>query len=188
MGKRRREWNELKFEDFKGFLEEFQKESDRAAPVLGAAYLDESLRQLIAASMVADSSEVEGLLHTGNPLGSFSPRIRAAYCMGLISEDEYDDLMRISRIRNRFAHDLQGLRFTDDWARDACGDLRCLDALSGLTGSVAGARNQFNLVVSMLSAQLKIRILQQQAKASPPVPAGFRLTETVGPPPLSPSE
>ena len=52
MGKNPREKNVIKHTDFQGFLTEFQKESDRAAAVLGAAYLDESLRQIMDACLI----------------------------------------------------------------------------------------------------------------------------------------
>jgi len=60
---------------------EFQEESDRAAAVLAAAYLDNLLGKLIAVSMILEYDEVEELLYRGGyaPLGTFSARIDIAY-------------------------------------------------------------------------------------------------------------
>lgn len=179
MPKKRRQENVIRHADLQGFQQEFQKESDRAAAVLGAAYLDESLRQLIAASLVDSPTEVDDLLGPNRPLGSFSSRIRAAHCMGLISDGERDDLNRINGIRNRFAHDLHGLRFTDDWAKEECAVLRCAKEALALLGGPCDARHQFNTTVAILSAQLGVRILQRQKKPRPTVPVGFVLAEIV---------
>jgi len=92
---------------------EFRDESDRAAAVLAAAYLDHLLGELISATMTAEPEEVEEMLfQKGNgPLGTFSARIDTAYCLGLLSRDERGDLHLIRKIRNDFAHKLAGMSF-----------------------------------------------------------------------------
>jgi hypothetical protein len=179
MPKKRRQENVIRHADLQGFQQEFQKESDRAAAVLGAAYLDESLRQLIAASLIDRPTEVDELLGPNRPLGSFSSRITAAYCMGLISDEERDDLNRINGIRNRFAHDLHGLRFTDDWAQKECAVLCSAKEDLALLGDPSDARYQFNVTVAVLSAQLGLRILHQGNEPRPTIPVGFVLAEIV---------
>ncbi len=72
-------------EDALDFLKEFEGESERAAAVLGAAYLDECLKQLIASFLVEDSKAVKNLRGDSRLLGSFFAKIEASYCMGLIS-------------------------------------------------------------------------------------------------------
>lgn len=110
------EYKRIRVNDSKlweGFDEEFEKESDRAAVIIGAAFLDEYLRQLIASFLIDEENEVNELLgsekHLMRPLGSFSARIRTAYCLGLISKHEYHDFKIIRDIRNRFAHEMHGL-------------------------------------------------------------------------------
>jgi len=102
------------------FLEEFNKETDRAAAVLAASLLDEHLRKLLAAFLIDDESETKELLEVEKPLGNFGARIRAAYCLGLISPDEYHDLKLIQRIRNQFAHRLLRISFESVQIRDRC--------------------------------------------------------------------
>src|SRR6266545_1394404 len=96
-----------------GFLDEFRLESDRATAVLGAAYLDEEILQLLTQFLVDDENEVRDLLDNERPLGPFGARIRAAYCMGLIAKEEFQDLKLIEAIRNEFAHQLHGLSFDE---------------------------------------------------------------------------
>ncbi len=95
--------------DLMGFLDEFRRESDRATAVLGAASLDEEILQLLTQFLVDDENEVRDLLDNERPLGAFGARIRAAYCMGLIAKEEFQDLKLIKAIRNEFAHQLHGL-------------------------------------------------------------------------------
>jgi len=176
MGKKQREDNVIKHADFQGFLDEFQRESDRAAAVLGTAYLSQSLRQMIATTLVDDDKLLDGLLEPGKPLGNLWSRTQAAYCMGLISEDEYDDLNKIGEIRNRFAHDLQGLRFSDKWAKDKCSSLNRPRELSKLAPLTPDARNLFNVTIALLHTQMLNRIKQQEGRERPSKPKRFRMT------------
>jgi DNA-binding MltR family transcriptional regulator len=104
------------------------KESERGVAIIAAAYLDEQLHQLIANFLVDDEKEVDELLGGdtcfGSALGSFDSRIRAAYCLGLISRDEYYDLKIIKKIRNQFAHRLHGVSFEDQSIGVQCNSLK----------------------------------------------------------------
>ena len=40
------------------------------------------------------------------PLSTLSAKTRAAYCLGLISKDEFEDITTVREIRNIFAHHL----------------------------------------------------------------------------------
>jgi len=175
MGKERREEHVIKHADFQGFLDEFQTESDRAAAVLGAAYLSESLRQMITTTLVDDDKLLDGLLEHRRPLGDLWSRTQAAYSMGLISEDEYDDLNNIGEIRNRFAHDLQGLRFSDKWAKDKCSSLNRPRELSKLAPLTPDARNLFNVTIAILHTQMLNRIKEQEGRERPSKPKRFRM-------------
>ncbi len=95
------------------FNEEFMKESDRAAVILTAAMLDESLKELIEAFLIPCSSSEDPLLDGANAsIGSFSSRIECAYRLGLISNTFAKCLHIIRKIRNSFAHDVAGCKFS----------------------------------------------------------------------------
>ena len=97
--------------DFDAFLVEFQSETDRAAAILAAAYVDDLLCKLLLASFVDNSETSTSLVKNEHPLGTFSSRISTSYAFGLITEDEHYDLDQLRVIRNRFAHKLIGLSF-----------------------------------------------------------------------------
>ena len=47
-------------------------------------------------------------------------KIKLAYCVGLISRPEYDDLTIINKIRNEFAHGLLEISFQDKSVQELC--------------------------------------------------------------------
>lgn len=93
---------------FSEFLEEFQNETDR-----GAALIDSRLKRLLL-SHFADKKVGEKLLEGRiAPLGSFSSRIKTAYCLALITKFELNESKFTRKIRNEFAHQEHGLTFND---------------------------------------------------------------------------
>lgn len=85
-------------------VREFGDESNRGAALVAAALLDLNLEDLLRTFMIDDPVEVEYLLGSG--LQSYGARIRVAYALGLVSDDEANDLRVIQSVRNYFAHNL----------------------------------------------------------------------------------
>jgi mannitol operon repressor len=147
----------VKSEDIQGLLEELRGESDRAVAIIGAALLDEWLKQLIAGFLVDDLGKVDSLPRGPlAPLGSFASRRSASYCVGLITGDEYHDLEIVRRIRNIFAHEFYGLSFSDAKVKDICAALRLRKKARGAE-RIATARLAFSTTIAMLSVQLQMR-------------------------------
>lgn len=102
-------WEEFKaknphLKDFLPYLETLNKESPRGRVLISTGFIEEQLREILLAFMLA-GKEAERLLEGGNaPLGTLSARTDACYSLGLISQDEHHDLVLIRRIRNEFAH------------------------------------------------------------------------------------
>jgi DNA-binding MltR family transcriptional regulator len=114
----------LKSQDVQGFIDEFHRESDRATAILAAALLDEQLFQLLTAFLVDDEEQVELLVDSERPLGTFGARIRMTYCLGLITQEVFGILKIVKTIRNAFAHHLHGLSFADSSIAEECNKLR----------------------------------------------------------------
>lgn len=105
-------------EDQKILEEEFKGDSDRAAAIVGASYLDELLREILLGYLVEDTRKNNKELFSGNgPLSSFSSRINLSYRFGVISQNERKLLNGIRGIRNEFAHKLAGASFNDESIR-----------------------------------------------------------------------
>ncbi|MDN7560329.1 MltR family transcriptional regulator [Burkholderia orbicola] len=119
-------------EDFKKTLTPFQRnafielekineslrgETERGCVVIGAAFLDEKLKDLLNKVTAGSNKVKESLFDATGPLGTFSQKIRVAYCFGLISDEAYHDLNVIRDIRNKFAHLSESLSLRDPkWA------------------------------------------------------------------------
>lgn len=144
-----------KSHDLKGFYHEVMEESDRGAALLCAALLDEQLFQFLKAYFVDDAEAALKLMDPEKPLGSFRAKIHLAYCMGLLTEDAYRDLLTISQIRNDFAHKLHGLTFNDLGMVEQCDKLRV--GMKPLN-EFKSARDRFLSVANLLHYEMGIKV------------------------------
>jgi len=147
-------------DELKMLYAEIARESDRAAAVLSAASLDLLLHRLLRDFLVDDPKECDELLgdeDTGGnkPLSTFSSKIRAAYCMGLIGHIERHDLDLIRRIRNDFAHHLHGLTFSSEHVNTRCLQLETPVLMHGQPQS--GPRRRFLVATYFLSYAIMVR-------------------------------
>ncbi len=108
--------------EFKRFLDELNKETERGAALISAAMIDELLGASVLAFLV-DHSDTKTLLEGFNaPLGTLSARVLAAFALGLLSEREYHECQVIRKVRNAFAHDVH-VSFNDQQIRDLCSNM-----------------------------------------------------------------
>jgi len=108
--------------DLNAFSGPFRSESDRACAVLGAALIDERLKQLFDRRLHYSNEAL--LLHSG-VLGSFSSRISVARALTWIADDVRFDLDQVRDIRNKFAHNADHeLSFADQSIADKCRTLK----------------------------------------------------------------
>jgi len=146
--------------------DEFESESDRGHALLVAAALDIRLRERIAAFLIDDRKEVDELLGAEDklqaPVRDFAARIRAAYCMGLITKWQRDNLDRIREIRNHFAHNLHGSTFDDEQIRNWCMSLTIEDPDPDV--SDGSPRNRFTQVYSELALDFQYGPVLQPTK------------------------
>jgi len=117
--------NEVLEEKKEKIREELFAESERACAIVGGAYLGELLGELLEHYLVENKTAGFDLLNSENvnaPLSGFGARILIAYAIGLLSKESYDALLKIKKIRNKFAHDLT-LSFSDPSISKLCKDL-----------------------------------------------------------------
>ena len=149
--------------DWQTVVTEFHNKTDRATAVLGAVYLEAHLGQLIAGFFIEESGVAESLLDVERPLGTFSARARAAYCMGLISANEYYDLNLIMQIQYAFSNQVSEVAFTDEGIREKCLMLRIpRDVL--LPGEDHSPRQLFVFATAMLTQHLAWRAVEAERK------------------------
>ncbi len=149
----RREWTTA-------FVEGMNEQSDVAAVIVGAAALDDLLHDIIT-SFLIDEKEVEQLLGEFGPLGSFGARIRTAYCLGLITNEEYHNLRVIQRVRNAFAHNLFTLSLADEWVRNQLNTLKLPEEMSQ-TNRPTTPRALFTFSTTSLVFTLQWRVFKAE--------------------------
>lgn len=100
-------------EQWTSFFQELQKESDRAAAILAAAYVDSLIGAKLSTLFDKGNSKTRRKLFedANGPFSSFSAKIDAACCLGWLEPDAFHDIGVIRRIRNKFAHQIHGFRF-----------------------------------------------------------------------------
>jgi hypothetical protein len=102
-------------------IAELEGENERAAAVVGAAWLDELLAELIATSFI-DHEVSRHLLdpEKHGPLSHYATRVRVAFALGLVSQEQMADLVLIGRIRNLFAHKVHRRSFENSTVSKYC--------------------------------------------------------------------
>lgn len=154
-------------DDFSGLKgsPELQKEmtgaSDRAAAIIGATALDVYLGRLLEVFLIDSTSEVKNLIDSSNinsPLGGFSSRIRACFCLGLISENEFNSLKAIRDIRNIFAHQLSACTFEEAYIKEQSTNNFIVRKMKGIEKMTS--RMKFTILVYGIETILEMRIAE----------------------------
>lgn len=109
--------------EFMSFIDEFIGESDRAAVILGVAKIDLLLYQIFQKYLVSIPSGKDDFLDSDGPLGTFSAKINLAYRLGLIDNSTTRALHLIRKIRNDFAHEVEGCSLNSGSHRDRIREL-----------------------------------------------------------------
>lgn len=104
---------------------EFRTATDRAAAIVGRAFLEAVLRDVLLHFLTVDTTSDKSLFSGNGPLSAYSARITLSYRLGLVSQAEYRWLNVIRRIGNLFAHELELDSFNNQSIRDICSTI-CL--------------------------------------------------------------
>lgn len=128
------------------FTSQFINESDRAAAVLGAALLDERLKEVFY-SRLSENQDI--LLKGSGPLCTFSSRINLAFALQWVDSDTAHDLEVIRKIRNNFAHNIDNdLSFQTPSIADSCKNLFCSSAY--INGFTEAAHQSLNFSTALI--------------------------------------
>ncbi|MCU6453979.1 hypothetical protein LPN01_07810 [Sphingomonas sp. A2-49] len=81
------------------------RESDRTAAIVGASMVESALEELITSSLKSEATDIaEKLFENRGPLSDFNSKIVVAQAFSVITDRMADDLQRIRKVRNCFAH------------------------------------------------------------------------------------
>ncbi|MGY2685047.1 hypothetical protein [Pseudomonas tolaasii] len=107
------------------FVDEFKGESDRGCAVLVLCVLEDLLIEAVKQRLpVCSSDELRAIA----PFGKLATVVSNAFLIGAVSKRERDELLRLIKIRNKFAHKaLDGLSFFHPDIIDMCRKLELAD-------------------------------------------------------------
>jgi len=144
------------------FANDLKNETDRAAVILGAVKLDQSLYQILHKVLKPSTARSDELLDGDNPLSTFSARIILCHRLGFIDDELCRALNLIRKIRNSFAHELSGISLSSGAHRDRIreliaplrdnGDFRWL--VDEIFSDCPGAAAEFRAAVALAAARL----------------------------------
>jgi len=157
------------------FYEILNSGTDLACVLIGTNFLDVSLHDMLSLSLKKGKIAKQILDHNKGFLGSFRNRSDLCYCMYLIDKKIYQDLIKISEIRNEVAHSHILNVFQNENILKKCDDLNYwkdlnVDYLRKLfeSNSNQAIRNKFKFSVVIISQKmlLKIREIEKENKLS----------------------
>jgi DNA-binding MltR family transcriptional regulator len=85
----------------------------RAAAILWPIIVEKRIDALFMMALRPDEKIKNELFRPSGALGSYAVKTQLAYLLGWMGEDVFKDLLTISKIRNRFAHNLDVKDFDD---------------------------------------------------------------------------
>src|SRR3984893_5739695 len=114
-------------------IAEIQRQSDRAAGVIAAEFVNERLKQAIVALFLHawPKRDEELFSNIGGPFASFSARIATAHAFGILGPQTRHDLNLVRRVRNEVAHKLKPLDFASELIAKLCSALKLPDEIGG---------------------------------------------------------
>lgn len=99
---------------------EISNSSDRGIVLICGSALDGLLGEMLATFLVEGEKREEDLFKGKGALQTFDSKITLSYYLGLINKNEFDNLKRLQRVRNIYAHQVVGVSFENDKIRGIC--------------------------------------------------------------------
>ena len=121
-------YNPSKDQEFKKFIEEIEKESERGMAIICHAYIDDLLKEILKKRLIEDKDFLKNLEWL-----SFSRLLTLCYITGIVTKEEKKEIKLLNEIRNKFAHKRKANSFRIDNIPDICNKLivpRCFTGVS----------------------------------------------------------
>ncbi|MDO8557327.1 MAG: hypothetical protein Q7R98_02580 [Candidatus Jorgensenbacteria bacterium] len=100
-------------------INEFSKETDRAAAILSVSLLENTLTTLLKSHLAPTTTSEDELFDQNNaPVSTFNSKIQLAFRLGLISAKFTQNFNIIRKMRNDFAHNVYGSSFNTGRIKD----------------------------------------------------------------------
>ena len=160
-------------ERWNNIVDSYNQETDRAAAILAASFLEEFLKVCIQSFLIDDSSvkkfkgytSIEDLFKGYAPLSTFSARTHIAFALGLMSEQVNRDLYYIRKVRNHFSHHPSDASFEDQDVKNWCSNLSTAQPIvrEGITFKESNPKKQYLSAIGISIVKVhNIRMEEEQ--------------------------
>lgn len=110
-------------------------ESDRGVVILAVANIEDLLDKVLR--LIVESSELpkkkyKSIFDTTGALGNFSAKYHSLVVFGYISKESFDDLEKLRKIRNQFAHTSADVKFHNPQILNILKSMLCFQESSRL--------------------------------------------------------
>lgn len=162
------------FDSINRFGRLLSSHDDRGLALSLAAFAEDTLGRLLLTYLI-DCKQSKDLVEGFNaPLGTLATRMKAAYSIGLLTKEQYEDLEIARKIRNLFAHDWEGVSLERPDIRAMIGQLHGYNF--DQSPMTTDTRKRLELSVANVLTELRIQIAQHRKHRRRAPFAGFRLT------------
>jgi DNA-binding MltR family transcriptional regulator len=124
-------------------------ESDRGAVIVAAALLEDDLNEILKKIVQRNelsAKYIKEMFDLNGPLSSFSSKALICYGFGIISKDIFDDLTKIRKLRNKFAHSSDRVDFLSSEIEDHVAEIQCcVEASKSFVGEMFKGRGENKL-------------------------------------------
>src|SRR5262245_61912518 len=145
----------------KQLYEQLNKSDALECVLVGTSFVDHCLASILRKHLV-DGTTSLSLLQPGRALGDFTTRRQLCYCLGLITKGTSEDVGRISRVRDLFAHRLLSMSFKHEEVVALCEGLRAEGFLEETNRNFwvdLDTRGKFSLAVTIVVNRLRLDAL-----------------------------
>lgn len=162
------------FDSTNRFQQLVRKHDDRGLALALAAFAEDTLGRLLLIYLI-DGKQAKNLVEGFNaPLGTLATRVKAAYAMGLLTPEQYEDLEIARKIRNEFAHNWEGVSLDRPDIKSMIGQLhRYTFDQTPIEGD---SREILLESLSNILVELRVQIAQHRKHGRKAPFVGFRLS------------
>lgn len=147
---------------------------DRGLALSLAAFAEDTLGILLLTYLV-DGKQSKDLVEGFNaPLGTLATRMKAAFAIGLLTKEQYEDLEIARKIRNLFAHDWEGVSLDRADVKAMIGQLHGYNF--DQSPMTSDPRKRLQHSIANVLTELRVQITQHRKHRRRAPFAGFRLT------------
>lgn len=156
-------YNPSKDQEFKKFIEEIEKESERGMAIICHAYIDDLLKEILKKRLIEDKDFLKSLEWSI----SFNRLLTLCYITGIVTKEEKKEIKLLTEIRNKFAHKRKANSFRIDNIPDICNKLRIPRSLTGVSTSrkkyICTAAYYIQILNLKLKYTKKVRFVEDES-------------------------